>query len=111
MADITKVSGVLFESISKVGPTLKSSISKISGKTTPPAITCVEYTFMYAADEEEICEDLRTSTYFHDETSGTLYSDICGGTEADVGYYLDSSGYRQYTGGSLSKVLGECRKR
>jgi hypothetical protein len=53
MADITKVSGVLFESISKVGPTLKSSISKISGKTTPPAITCVEYTFMYVADEGE----------------------------------------------------------
>jgi hypothetical protein len=53
MADITKVSGVLFESISKVGPTLKSSISKISGKTTPPAITCVEYTFIYADDVKE----------------------------------------------------------
>ena len=109
MADITKVSGVLFESISKVGPTLKSSISKISGKTTPPAITCVEYTFMYAADEEEICEDLKTSTYFHDETNGTLYSDSCGGTEAEVGYYRDRSEYREYIGGSLSSVLGRCR--
>jgi len=109
MADITKVSGVLFESISKVGPTLKSSISKISGKTPPPAITCVEYTFMYAADEGEICEDLKTSTYFHDETNGTLYSDSCGGTEAEVGYYRDDDGYREYTGGSLSSVLGRCR--
>jgi hypothetical protein len=109
MADITKVSGVLFESISKVGPTLKSSISKISGKTTPPAITCVEYTFMYVADEGEICEDLQTSTYFHDETNGTLYSDICGGTEAEVGYYRDGKEYREYIGGSLSSVLGRCR--
>jgi hypothetical protein len=108
MADITKVSGVLFESISKVGPTLKSSISKISGKTTPPAITCVEYTFIYADNVKVICSAKETSTYYHDETSGTLYSESCGGTEAEVGYYRDDDGYREYTGGSLSKVLGTC---
>jgi hypothetical protein len=109
MADITKVSGVLFESISKVGPTLKSSISKINGKTTPPAITCVEYTFIYATAQRDICSARETSTYFHDETSGTLYSESCGGTEAEVGYYRDDDGYREYTGGSLSGVLGTCR--
>jgi len=109
MADITKVSGVLFESISKVGPTLKSSISKISGKTPPPAITCVEYTFIYATAQRDICSARETSTYFHDETSGTLYSDICGGTEAEVGYYRDNAEYREYIGGSLSSVLGRCR--
>ena len=109
MADVTRISGVLFELITKIGPKAKSAITKIGGKTKPPAITCVEYTFMYTADEGEICEDLKTSTYFHDETNGTLYSDSCGGTEAEVGYYRDDDGYRQYTGGSLSGVLGTCR--
>ena len=109
MADVTRISGVLFELITKVGPTPKSAITKIGGKTTPPAITCVEYTFIYASDVEEICNEERTATYFHDETNGTLYNDICGGTEADVGYYRDDDGYREYAGGSLSKVLGTCR--
>lgn len=109
MADVTRISGVLFELIAKVGPTAKSAITKIGGTTTPPAITCTQYTFMYAAAQRYICNNTETSTYFHDETSGTLYSDICGGTEAAVGYYRDNSGYRQYTGGSLSKVLGTCR--
>jgi hypothetical protein len=109
MADVTRISGVLFESISKVGPTAKSAITKIGGTITPPAITCVEYTFIYTADVEDICDETRTSTYFHDETNGTLYNDICGGTEADVGYYRDGDRYREYTGGSLSGVIGRCR--
>jgi hypothetical protein len=109
MADVTRISGVLFESITKVGPTAKSAITKIGGTTTPPAITCVEYTFIYTADVEDICDETRTSTYFHDETNGTLYNDICGGTEADVGYYRDGDRYREYTGGSLSGVIGRCR--
>lgn len=111
MADIINISGVLFGSISKIGSTLKSSISKMSGASTPSAITCIEYTFAYGSTSRDVCGARETSVYFHDETSGTLYSDSCGGTEAEDGYYLsrEEDGFRQYTEGSLSGVIGSCR--
>ena len=107
MADVTRISGVLFELIAKVGPTAKSAITKIGGTTTPP--TCTKYTFGYnSKDSRGACSAIVSATYYHDETNGTLYSDSCGGTEAPDGYYANGDGYRQYTGGSLSRVIGAC---
>jgi hypothetical protein len=111
MADVTRISGVLFESISKVGPTAKSAITKIGGTITPP--TCTEYEFGYNSRESRgACRATVSAIYYHDETSGTLYSDKCGGTEAADGYYANRDGYREYigrdTGGELSGILGAC---
>jgi hypothetical protein len=107
MADVTRISGVLFELITKIGPKAKSAITKIGGKTKPP--TCTRYEFGYnSRGSREACRAISSATYYHDETNGTLYSDSCGGTEAADGYYANGDGYRQYTGGSLSGVIGTC---
>jgi hypothetical protein len=107
MADVTRISGVLFELITKIGPKAKSAITKIGGKTKPP--TCTKYEFGYGRRESrEACRAAVSATYYYDETSGTLYSDSCGGTEAPDGYYANGDGYREYTGGELSGILGDC---
>ena len=105
-----KIIGVSYENITKVMGKAKADITKISGErpTTPP--TCTEYEFGYNSREARgACRAIETATYYHDETSGTLYSDSCGGTEAADGYYANRDGYREYTEGELSGILGACR--
>tara|TARA_B110000285_G_C15130551_1_gene623252 strand:+ start:140 stop:703 length:564 start_codon:yes stop_codon:yes gene_type:complete len=112
MADVTKISGVAIELITKIGPKVKSAIKKIAGKQKPAAgPTCTKITFAYGSTGKDVCRARETSVYFHDETNGTLYSDSCGGTEANDGYYLsrEEEGFRQYIGGSLSGVIGSCK--
>lgn len=107
---ITRISGVLFELIEKIGSTSKSAITRIGPEDKPAAgPTCTEYVFGYnQRDSRSACRAASTSTYYHDETSGTLYSDSCGGTEAADGYYANGGGYREYAGGTLSGILGAC---
>jgi len=106
---ITRISGVLFELIEKIGSTAKSAITKIGPEDKPAAgPTCTEHVFGYDASEARRACSANQSTYYHDETSGTLYSDSCGGTEAPEGYYANGDGYREYTG-ALSGILGACR--
>ena len=112
MADVTKISGVAIELITKIGPKAKSDITKIGPKEKPAAgPTCTQITFAYGSTGKDVCRAKETSVYFWDKTNGTLYSDSCGGTEANDGYYLsrEEEGFRQYKGGSLSGVIGSCR--
>ena len=111
MADVTKISGVAIELITKIGPKAKSDITKIGPKDKPAAgPTCVEYVFGYDASEaRRACSSIETATYYHDESTGKMYSDSCGGTEASEGYYANGDGYRQYSDDSLSSVIGACR--
>jgi len=107
---ITKISGVAIELITKIGPKAKSDVTKIAGKDKPAAgPTCTSVIFGYDASEARRACSASQAIYYHDETSGTLYSDSCGGTEAPDGYYANGDGYRQYTGGTLSGILGACR--
>ena len=111
---ITKISGVLFELITKIGPKAKSDVTKIAGKDKPAAgPTCTQITFgFHYRFPRDACSNFNageTAVYYHDETNGTLYSDSCGGTEALDGYYANGDGYRQYTRGTLSGVIAPCR--
>ena len=108
---ISKISGVLFDLIAKIGPKEKSAIAKVGPEDKSAAEpTCTEYEFGYnSRDPRGACRATETAIYYHDETSGTLYSDSCGGTEAADGYYANRDGYREYTEGELSGILGACR--
>lgn len=112
MANITKISGVLYSNITRIGPKLKADVQRVGGRDKPP--TCTEYTFGYGRDgSSEACSNFAagsTGTYYHDESTGTLYSDSCGGTQAGDGYYADGNGYRSYFSGTLSEPLGGCRR-
>ena len=115
MANITKISGVLYSAITRIGPKLKADVQRVAGRDRPPTTpTCTEYTFGYSSNSSsEACSNFAagsTGTYYHDESTGTLYSDSCGGTQAGDGYYADRSGYRSYFSGTLSEILGRCRR-
>lgn len=115
MANITKISGVLYSNITRIGPKLKADVQRVVGRDRPPTSpTCTEYTFGYSRNSSsEACSNAAagsTGTYYHDESTGTLYSDSCGGTQAAGGFYADSNGYRSNVRGTLSEPLGSCRR-
>ena len=103
-----KIIGVSYENITKVIGKAKADITKISGErpTTPPS--CDELNLMYGEDGRSACGARESATYYYDRTSGTLYTDECGGTEADDGYYSDGRGYGRYSGEGL-EFTNSCR--
>jgi hypothetical protein len=96
-----KIIGVSYENITKVVGKAKADIAKISGErpTTPPS--CEELELKYGEDGRSACQARESATYYYDSTSGVLYSDECGGTEADQGYYSDGRSYGRYIGEGL----------
>lgn len=102
--------------IEKLGPKAKSTVEKLGPRDKPAAgPTCTTKTFGYDYKVAgNACSNYAggtTSTYYWDESTGYLYSDSCGGTEAAAGYYADGDGYRFYNLGThtLSAVIAGCR--
>lgn len=83
----------------------RAAIRKISGER--PA-TCETLTLKYGEDGRSACGARESAIYYIDRTSGVLYSDECGGTEADYGYYSDGRIYGQYSGAGLN-FTNPCR--
>ena len=116
MADITKVMVVEIGDIAKLGPKDKSAVAKLGAKDIPAAgPTCTTIEFGYNnRNASNACSHYasgETANYYHDESTGKMYSDSCGGTEASEGYYANGSGYRFYNvaTSTLSEIQGECR--
>ena len=116
MADVTKVMVVEIGDIAKLGPKEKSVVEKLGPKDKPAAgPTCTTIVFGYDSKyPANACSNYssgETAEYYHDESTGKMYSDSCGGTEASTGYYANGSGYRFYNAATstLGNVIGACR--
>lgn len=111
---ISKISGILWENISKIANTSRANIAKVGGKDTPPSITCIEVNLAFGRDGSTACGGISTTYYLDESTAtitslGTLYN-ICGGELAGEGFYSDGSEYWEWDGTSF-KLIGPCRRR
>ena len=107
MAFISKISGVSYSSISKIGTILKANVQKVGGKDKPP--TCVSIpNLSYGETGQAACQNTNRTTHYHDETNDILYTDSCGGTEATYGYYSNGGDYREYNADGLSAPIASC---
>ena len=116
MADITKVMVVEIGNIAKLGPKEKSAVAKLGSIVVPDAgPTCTTIVFGYGSkNANTACTHYasdETAEYYHDESTGKMYSDSCGGNEASEGYYANGDGYRFYnvSTSTLGEVIGACR--
>jgi len=111
---ISKISGVLWENISKITSTPRLNIAKVGNKDVPNSITCKEINLAYGRDGASAC-DGRPETYYLDESTktdismGTLYT-TCGDRIAPVGFYSDGIEYWQWDGKDLT-MGGFCKRR
>lgn len=112
---ISKISGILWENISKITNISRANIAKVGGKDTPPSITCIEVNLAFGRDGSTACGGISTTYYLDESTAtkgsdGTLYTGSCGGNLADLGYYSDGSEYWEWDGTSFI-LIGPCRRR
>jgi aminopeptidase-like protein len=106
MAFISKISGVSYSSISKIGTILKANVQKVGGKDKPP--TCGSLTLSYGDSGGAACKNTKRTTHYYDKTNDILYTDSCGGTEATYGFYSDGKDYREYNADGLSAPIAKC---
>lgn len=111
---ISKISGVLWENVSKLASTSRANIAKVGNKDVPSSITCKEINLAYGKDGASACGG-RPETYYLDESTktvmsmGTLYT-TCGDRIAPIGFYSDGKEYWEWDGRDLT-LGGNCRRR
>jgi hypothetical protein len=110
---ISKISGVLWDNISKLLGVDKSSIIKVGNISASVSVTCTEINLAFGRDGRTACSEIPTTYYLDESTAnilsrGTLYT-LCGEELAPEGFYSDGAQYWQWDGTSLS-LIGECRR-
>ena len=81
MAFISKISGVSYSSITKIGTILKANVQKVGGKDKPPTCLIIS-NLAYGSTGGAACQNTNRSEHYHDETNDRLYTDSGWGTEA-----------------------------
>ena len=114
---ISKISGVLWDNITKISGISRSLVKKIGRKNTPVDVTCTEIQLSFGINGKSACGGSAESYYLDESTStdlsrGTLYT-VCGQELAPEGFYAEPLSqnnrpqYWQWDGTSLS-LIGIC---
>jgi hypothetical protein len=103
---ITKISGVPWANLAKVGGIAKASITNIGGASTPPPPpSCTTVYYGYSDGRRSPITDACTNLpqpYDYDSTTGVLYlAGQCGVTYANGGYYSSGGAIYFFDGSTL----------
>jgi hypothetical protein len=104
---ITKISGVLWANLAKVGGIAKASITDIGGASagSPPGPSCTTVYYGYSDGRRgnitDACFDF-PQPYEYDPSTGALYSfELCGVVYAESGYYAGNGAIFFFDGNTL----------
>ena len=110
---ITKISGVLWANLAKVGGIAKASITNIGGASTPPPPpSCVTLSLGYSdarRNPPTFACSAPPQIYDYDDINELLYvSGGCGTSFAPQGFYSDGVKLWNWNGSSNFILVGSC---